>query len=54
MVSILIHNMTRKELDNFLIEKIGPNYWQYPETSMWYVKVLKYLEQRKKKEIDVV
>ena len=48
------YTMTRKELDNFLTEKIGPNYWQYPETLMWYVKVLKYLEQRKKKEIDVV
>ena len=48
------YTMTRKELDNFLTEKIGPNYWQYPETSMWYVKILKYLEQRKKKEIDVV
>ena len=46
--------MTRKELENLLIERVGRNYWQYPETSMWYIKVLKYLEQRKKKEIDVV
>ena len=46
--------MTRKELEDFLIEMVGHNYWQYPETSMWYIKVLKYLEQRKKKEIDVV
>ena len=46
--------MTRQELEDLLIERVGHNYWQYPETSMWYVKVLKYLEQRKKKEVDVV
>ena len=46
--------MTRKELEDLLIERVGQNYWQYPETSMWYIKVLKYLEQRKKKEIEVV
>ena len=46
--------MTRKELEDLLIERVGPNYWQYPETSMWYIKVLKYLEQGKKKEIEVV
>ena len=46
--------MTRKELEDLLIERVGPNYWQYPETSMWYIKVQKYLEQRKKKEIEVV
>ena len=46
--------MTRKELEAFLIERVGHNYWQYPEMSMWYIKVIKYLEQRKKKEVDVV
>jgi predicted alpha/beta hydrolase family esterase len=46
--------MTRKELEDLLIKRVGHNYWQYPETSMWYIKVLKYLEQRKKKEIEVV
>jgi hypothetical protein len=44
--------MTRQELENFLIEKVGHNCWQYPKTSMWEIKVLKYLEQRKKKEIE--
>ena len=53
---IFIHriDMTRKELEDLLIERVGRNYWQYPETSMWYIKTLKYLEQRKKKEVDVV
>ena len=46
--------MTRKELENLLIERVGRNYRQYPETSMWHIKVIKYLEQRKKKEIEVV
>jgi len=46
--------MIRQELENFLIEKVGPNYLQYPKTSMWEIKVLKYLEERKKKEIETV
>ena len=46
--------MTRQELEDFLIEKVGPNYLQYPKTSMWEIKVLKYLEERKKKEIEAV
>ena len=46
--------LKKGELEDLLIERVGHNYWQYPEMSMWYIKVLKYLEQRKKKEIDVV
>jgi len=46
--------MTQKELEDFLIEKVGHNYWQYPKTSMWEIKVLKYLKERKKKEIETV
>ena len=46
--------MTQKELEDFLIEKVGPNYLQYPKTSMWEIKVLKYLEEIKKKEIEAV
>ena len=46
--------MTRQELENFLIKMVGPNYLQYPKTSMWEIKVLKYLEERKKKEIEAV
>ena len=46
--------MTQKELEDFLIEKVGPNYLQYPKTSMWEIKILKYLEERKKKEIEAV
>ena len=46
--------MTRQELEDFLIEKVGPNYWQYPKTSMWEIKVLKYSEEIKKKEIEAV
>ena len=46
--------MTRKEFEDFLIEKVGHNYWQYPKTSMWEIKVLKHMEERKNKEIEAI
>ena len=37
--------MTKTELEEHLIRLIGPNYYNYPISVEWNIKMLKYLEK---------
>ena len=40
--------MEWKEIEERLIHLIGANYYQYPQCVEWNLKIMKYLDKRKK------
>ena len=40
--------MKWKDVEERLIRLLGPNYFNYPECVEWNIRVMKYLDNRKK------
>ena len=45
--------MDWKDVEERLIERIGPNYFNYPKSVKWNIRVMKYLDKiRKAKALE--
>ena len=45
---IVLVIMDWKEVEERLIQQLGPNYFNYPKCVEWNIKVMKYLEKNRK------
>jgi hypothetical protein len=40
-----------KDIEERLIERIGPNYYNYPKSVDWNIRVMKYLDKIRKVKV---
>ena len=42
--------MDWKDIEERLIERIGPNYYNYPKSVEWNIKVMRYIDKNRKEK----
>ena len=45
--------MDWKDIEERLIERIGPNYYNYPKSVEWNIKVMRYLDKNRKDKTSI-